>query len=135
MRTNSRHLPLASRHAGALRRAVAFYRRHGIHVQRVMSDNGAGYRSALHALACRALKDPPPPHPALPTTRRGLLRVGLGGALAAAAAEHERARRSRRPGASHRQGGRTRAPRRFVPRQAEGPAANRGPLEIRLMLR
>ena len=41
--------------AGFLRRAVAFYRRHGISVERVMSDNGACYRSAVHALACRAL--------------------------------------------------------------------------------
>jgi transposase InsO family protein len=41
---------------GFLRRAVAFYERHGIRVERVMTDNGAGYRSALHALACRALK-------------------------------------------------------------------------------
>jgi transposase InsO family protein len=41
--------------AGFLRRAVAFYRRHGIRVQRVMSDNGACYRSTVHALACRAL--------------------------------------------------------------------------------
>jgi transposase InsO family protein len=40
---------------GFLRRAIAFYRRHGIHVQRVMSDNGACYRSTLHAFACRAL--------------------------------------------------------------------------------
>ena len=40
---------------GFLRRAVAFYRRHGITVQRVMSDNGACYRSAIHAFACRAL--------------------------------------------------------------------------------
>jgi transposase InsO family protein len=39
-----------------LRRAIAFYRRHGITVQRVMTDNGSGYRSALHTLACRALK-------------------------------------------------------------------------------
>ena len=39
-----------------LRRAVAFYRRHGITVERVMTDNGSAYRSALHALACRALK-------------------------------------------------------------------------------
>jgi transposase InsO family protein len=38
-----------------LRRAVAFYARHGIHVERVMTDNGAGYRSILHALTCRAL--------------------------------------------------------------------------------
>jgi len=41
--------------AAFLRRAVAFYRRHGIHVERVMSDNGACYRSAIHALACRTL--------------------------------------------------------------------------------
>jgi transposase InsO family protein len=41
--------------AGFLRRAVAFYRRHGIRVERVMSDNGACYRSTIHALACRAL--------------------------------------------------------------------------------
>ncbi|MDP9399712.1 MAG: IS481 family transposase [Actinomycetota bacterium] len=38
-----------------LRRAIAFYRRHGISVERVMTDNGSGYRSALHAVACRAL--------------------------------------------------------------------------------
>jgi transposase InsO family protein len=41
--------------AGFLRRAVAFYRRHGIQVERVMSDNGACYRSTIHALACRTL--------------------------------------------------------------------------------
>jgi transposase InsO family protein len=41
--------------AGFLRRAVAFYRRHGIRVERVMSDNGSCYRSTIHALACRAL--------------------------------------------------------------------------------
>ncbi len=41
--------------AAFLRRAVAFYRRHGINVERVMSDNGACYRSTIHALACRAL--------------------------------------------------------------------------------
>jgi transposase InsO family protein len=38
-----------------LRRALAFYRRHGIEVQAVMTDNGSAYRSTLHALACRAL--------------------------------------------------------------------------------
>ena len=38
-----------------LARALAFYRRHGITVERVMTDNGSAYRSALHALACRAL--------------------------------------------------------------------------------
>ena len=41
---------------GFLRRALAFYRRHDIRVQRVMTDNGSAYRSAAHALACRALK-------------------------------------------------------------------------------
>ena len=41
--------------AGFLKRAVAFYARHGISVERVMSDNGACYRSTVHALACRAL--------------------------------------------------------------------------------
>jgi transposase InsO family protein len=40
---------------GFLRRAIAFYRRHGITVQRVMTDNGPAYRSSLHAFACRAL--------------------------------------------------------------------------------
>jgi transposase InsO family protein len=38
-----------------LRRAVAFYAAHGIRAQRVMTDNGAAYRSIAHALACRAL--------------------------------------------------------------------------------
>jgi transposase InsO family protein len=38
-----------------LRRAIAFYASHGIAVQAVMSDNGACYRSTIHAFACRAL--------------------------------------------------------------------------------
>jgi transposase InsO family protein len=38
-----------------LRRAVAFYRSHGITVERLMTDNGSAYRSAAHALACRAM--------------------------------------------------------------------------------
>jgi transposase InsO family protein/transposase len=41
--------------AAFLGRAVAFYRRHGISVEAVLTDNGAGYRSALHSLCCRAL--------------------------------------------------------------------------------
>jgi transposase InsO family protein len=45
----------ASTAAGFLRRAIAFFRRHGITVARVMTDNGSAYRSAVHALACRAL--------------------------------------------------------------------------------
>ena len=39
--------------AGFLRRAVAFYRRYGITVERVLTDNGACYRASIHALACR----------------------------------------------------------------------------------
>jgi transposase InsO family protein len=38
-----------------LRRAIAFYRRHGITVERVMTDNGSAYRSTIHAFACRTL--------------------------------------------------------------------------------
>jgi transposase InsO family protein len=38
-----------------LRRAVRFYRRHGIQVERVLTDNGSAYRSRVHAIACRAL--------------------------------------------------------------------------------
>jgi transposase InsO family protein len=40
---------------GFLRRAVAFYARHGIRVERVLSDNGSAYRATIHALACKAL--------------------------------------------------------------------------------
>jgi transposase InsO family protein len=38
-----------------LHRAVAFFRRHGMNVQQLLTDNGSGYRSAVHAIACRAL--------------------------------------------------------------------------------
>jgi transposase InsO family protein len=41
--------------AAFLRRALAFFRRYGIRVERVLTDNGSCYRSAVHALACRAL--------------------------------------------------------------------------------
>jgi transposase InsO family protein len=40
---------------GFLRRAVAFYRSHGVAVERLMTDNGSAYRSSAHALACRAM--------------------------------------------------------------------------------
>jgi transposase InsO family protein len=40
---------------GFLARACAFYSRHGIRVERVMTDNGAPYVSVAHALACREL--------------------------------------------------------------------------------
>jgi len=45
----------ASTAVGFLRRAVAFYQRRGITVERVLTDNGSAYMSAVHALACRAL--------------------------------------------------------------------------------
>src|SRR3954470_5493156 len=38
-----------------LQRALAFYRRHGITVERVMTDNGGAYKSHAHAAACREL--------------------------------------------------------------------------------
>jgi transposase InsO family protein len=38
-----------------LRRAAAFFERHGIKVERVLTDNGSPYRSTVHAIACRAL--------------------------------------------------------------------------------
>ena len=38
-----------------LRSALAFYRRHGVSVQRVMTDNGPAYISLAHKLACKAL--------------------------------------------------------------------------------
>jgi transposase InsO family protein len=40
---------------GFLRRAIGFFGRHGVEVERVLTDNGSAYRSAAHALACRAL--------------------------------------------------------------------------------
>jgi transposase InsO family protein len=45
----------ASTAAGFLHRAAAFYRRHGVTVERVLTDNGACYRGVLHAIACRQL--------------------------------------------------------------------------------
>jgi transposase InsO family protein len=41
--------------AGFLARAVAFYRRYGIEVEQLLTDNGACYRGLLHAIACRRL--------------------------------------------------------------------------------
>jgi transposase InsO family protein len=40
---------------GFLRRALAFYHRHGIEVERILTDNGSAYISTIHALTCRAL--------------------------------------------------------------------------------
>jgi transposase InsO family protein len=45
-----------ARHAIAfLRRGLAFFKAHGVEVERVMSDNGSGYVSRAYAIACRAL--------------------------------------------------------------------------------
>ena len=38
-----------------LRHGLRFFKEHGIEVERVMSDNGSGYVSTAHAVACRAL--------------------------------------------------------------------------------
>jgi transposase InsO family protein len=40
---------------GFLKRATAFYARHGIEVERILTDNGSAYVASLHAIACRAL--------------------------------------------------------------------------------
>jgi transposase InsO family protein len=38
-----------------LRRAVSHYASYGITVERLITDNGSAYRSAIHAIACRTL--------------------------------------------------------------------------------
>ena len=38
-----------------LGRAIRFFRRYGIRVERVLTDNGSAYRSTVHAIACRIL--------------------------------------------------------------------------------
>src|SRR5436309_3509303 len=40
--------------AAFLRRAVAWFRRRGVRVERVLTDNGSGYRSRVFAAATRA---------------------------------------------------------------------------------
>ena len=42
--------------AAFLRRAAAWFRRRGVRVQRVLTDNGTGYRSRVFAAACRAAR-------------------------------------------------------------------------------
>jgi hypothetical protein len=41
--------------AGFLRRALAFFARYGIRVERVLTDNGSAYVSTIHAITCRTL--------------------------------------------------------------------------------
>ena len=38
-----------------LKDAVAFFKRHGMTVEQLLTDNGSGYQSIVHAIACRAL--------------------------------------------------------------------------------
>jgi transposase InsO family protein len=38
-----------------LRRAIAFYQRHGMTVEQLLTDNGSAYRATVHAIACRTL--------------------------------------------------------------------------------
>ena len=38
-----------------LARAVEHYATYGIHVERLITDNGSAYRSTIHAIACRSL--------------------------------------------------------------------------------
>jgi transposase InsO family protein len=40
--------------AGFIRRAMAWFARRGVHVERILTDNGSGYRSQLVAALCRA---------------------------------------------------------------------------------
>ncbi len=42
--------------AAFLRRAAAWFARHGVRVERVLTDNGNAFRSRLFAAACRALQ-------------------------------------------------------------------------------
>src|SRR3954453_13969072 len=45
----------ASTAIGFLRPALEFFARHGIEVERLLTDNGSAYRSTIHAIACRTL--------------------------------------------------------------------------------
>ena len=45
----------ASTAAAFLRRAAVYYRRHGIQIEQVITDNGSAYRGVVHAVACRRL--------------------------------------------------------------------------------
>jgi transposase InsO family protein len=41
---------------GFLKRAIAFFARHGIQIERILTNNGSAYISTIHALACRHLR-------------------------------------------------------------------------------
>ena len=51
---------------GFLRRALAFFKRHGIRVERLLTDNGSAYRSTDPRDRLPRARHPPPAHPPLP---------------------------------------------------------------------
>ena len=77
-----------------LRRAVAFYRRHGITVERLLTDNGSAYRAAIHAIACQGAGHPAPAHaPRRPQTNgkaERFIRTMLAGWAGSTAYNHHR---------------------------------------------
>jgi transposase InsO family protein len=66
-----------------LGRAVGFFRRYGMTVEQLLTDNGNGYRSMIHAIACRALGirhlRTRPYRPQTNGTAERLIRTMLGG--------------------------------------------------------
>ena len=75
--------------------AVEFFRKHGVTIQRVMTDNGPGYRSKLFNRACRQLGIrhiyTKPYTPQAPTAKRNASYVhsrNAGPTLAATAPQH-----------------------------------------------
>jgi len=55
LRLIGRRRVVATSAIALLRRAVAFFKRYGVRVQRVMTDNGSAYRAHKHRLACHQL--------------------------------------------------------------------------------
>ena len=55
---------------GFLRRAIAYYRRHGIRVERILTDNGSAYSLNHPRPLLPHTRHPAPPHPAPPTTNK-----------------------------------------------------------------
>jgi transposase InsO family protein len=45
----------ASTAVSFLQRATAYYRRHGIEIEQILTDNGSCYRGLVHAVGCRRL--------------------------------------------------------------------------------
>ena len=56
---------------GFLRRAVAFYRRYGISVERLLTDNGSCYRATIHANRLQGPRRTPLSHAPLPAQTNG----------------------------------------------------------------